>query len=102
MKGALLSTPLTDLAPVKSMCSLRIITSVVRAAGAGESINENERVSGLAPTVNGPVTQEAIDTVREAAPILASANRPPDPTPPESQHGQTSSGKPTISQPIIC
>jgi len=72
MKGALLSLS-TDLAPVQS-----------------ESVNKDERVSGLALTMNGPVTQEAIDTVREAASIVASSNCLADPTPPDSQHGQTS------------
>jgi hypothetical protein len=71
-----------------------------RAASVGESVSKDERVWGLALDVNGPVTQEAIDTVREIMGILASVNPSPDSTLSGSQDGQTSS-KPTISQPII-
>jgi hypothetical protein len=68
-----------------------------RAACVGESVAKDERVSGLALDVNGPVTQEAIDTVREAVSFLASLNRLANPTPPDdSQDGETSS-KATIS-----
>ena len=73
-----------------------------RAASVGESVAKDEQVCGLAVDVNGPVTQEAIDNVREAVSILASMIRFADPTPPDtgSQDGQTSS-KATISQLII-
>lgn len=69
-----------------------------RVASVGESVSKDERVWDLALDISGPVTQEAIDTVREMASILASIN--PDPTLSGSQDGQTSS-KPMTSQPII-
>ena len=78
--------------------SLTMNYELPRAASVGESVSKDERVWGLALDMSGPVTQEAIDTVREMASILASIN--PDPTLSGSQDGQTSS-KPMTSQPII-
>lgn len=69
-----------------------------RAASVGESIDKNEPISGVAVdmTGHGPLTQEAVDTLKEAASILASASPLVN-----ADDGQTSS-KALISQEVIC
>lgn len=62
---------------------------LLRAVTVGESVAQDEQVLGLAVDMDGPVTQEAIDIVQEAAFILASVNSFPNPTSPDSQDGET-------------
>lgn len=71
-----------------------------QAANVGESVAGDERISGLAVEMNGPVTQEAIAAVREAASFLASGDPFADPTPSDGQDRQTSS-EATMSYSII-
>ena len=44
-----------------------------RAPSVGRSVSKDERVCGLAVDMNCPVTQEAMDTLREVGSILGDA-----------------------------
>ncbi|KAF8134313.1 hypothetical protein EV363DRAFT_1582430 [Boletus edulis] len=63
-----------------------------------DSVAKDEQVSGVAVAmdINGPLTQEAIDTIRQAASILASIQHSSDQSSPDCQDGQTSSTDTTL------